>query len=149
MRILGKNEVEYILKLIKDYYGIEELPFNPKDFIFIKNREGKIFILRKEFQNFIKNLNPSNYGLYIIRQEKNGFRFSIEGSQIFGPFARNRILEIDLKEIFFVSKDKKEKRENVVDGYYIIKKNKDFGGSIQVKNKIVRDYIPKERKIYV
>jgi len=148
MKILSKEELSRIISLLKEYYGIKEVPFDLEDFIFIKNKEGKIFILRKEFQRFLKKIKPSNNGLYILKIEKNGIRFSIEGSQLFGPFLEKRIIEYNLKDFYYVSKEEKELKVPYEDGFYILKNGKDFGGSLEVRKEVVRDFIPKDRKIY-
>jgi len=149
MKVLSKDEIERIIDLLMEYYGIKEIPFDLDDFIFIKNKEGKVFILRKEFQRFLKKLNPSHNGLYILKFEKNGIRFSIEGSQLFGVFAEKRIIEHDFKDFYYVSKEEKEIKISKEDGFYILKNGKDFGGSIEVRRGTVKDFIPKDRKIYV
>jgi len=149
MKLLSKEELKKIINFLKDYYGIKEILFNLEDFIFVRNKEGKVFMLRKEFQKFLKKLNPSNNGLYILKLEKNGIRFSIEGSQLFGVFAEKRIMEHDLKDFYYVSKEEKEIKVPYEDGYYILKMGKDFGGSVEVRKGRIRDFIPKDRKIYV
>jgi len=149
MKVLSRDEIERIIDLLREYYGIKEIPFDLDDFIFIKNKEGKVFILRKEFQRFLKKLNSSNNGLYILKFEKNGIRFSIEGSQLLGVFAEKRIIEHDLKDFYYVSKEGKEIKISKEDGFYILKYGKDFGGSIEIKRGMVKDFIPKDRKIYV
>ena len=52
MKVLSRDEIERIINLLREYYGIKEIPFDLEDFIFVKNKEGKVFILRKEFQRF-------------------------------------------------------------------------------------------------
>jgi len=149
MKLLSKEEVNRIISLLKEYYGIKEIPFDIEDFIFIKNKEDKIFILRKDFQRFLKKLKLSNNGLYILRIEKNGIRLSIEGSQLFGNFSEKRVIEHSLKDFYYVSKEEKEIKVEHENGFYILKDGKDFGGSLEVRKGVVKDFIPKDRKIYV
>jgi len=149
MKILSREEVERIINILKEYYGIKEIPFDLDEFIFVKNKEDKVFMIRKEFQRFLKKLNSSNNGLYILKFEKNGIRFSIEGSQLFGVFAEKRVLEHDLKDFYYVPKEEKEIKVSNEDGFYILRMGKDFGGSLEIRRGTIKDFIPKDRKIYV
>ncbi|MEM1687924.1 MAG: hypothetical protein QXM04_00835 [Nanopusillaceae archaeon] len=146
MKIISKQKILQIFKELFKEYGIENI--NLEDFIFLSNKEGKIFIANADLKNFIDKIPFSNCGLYIMKIEGNKIRFSIEGSQIFGPLAAKKILELDLKKVFYLSDEMKINKVDINDGFYILKCGNDFGGTIFVKNKEVKDYVPKERKIY-
>lgn len=142
MRKMNKREVEEILKQL-EYYGInyKELDFL-KDFDFYINKEGKIFIVNK---NNINISGVNRLGLYILKKEKNGIRFSIEGAQLFSKYIKDKILEIEPEKIFFINK--KVEKINLNNGFYVMKYKNDFLGSCYVKNGEVKDFIPKDRKI--
>ncbi|RDD52229.1 hypothetical protein BA065_02825 [Nanoarchaeota archaeon NZ13-N] len=150
MRILNKKELDRIMKILKDYYKMREIPLNLKDFIFVINKDNKIFIFRKEVQNFLKKVkvDPSNNGLYILKIEDDGIRFSIEGSQIFGPYAEGKVIEVDLEEVFRSSESERRVELSLEEGFYIAKRGNDFGGSVKIKKNKMKDFIPKDRKIY-
>lgn len=146
MKLLNKQQIEQIFKILEEEYGIEKI--NLEDFIFLSNKEGKIFIANKEIQKILDKIKYNNCGIYIMKIERNKIRFSIEGSQIFGPLAKKKVIDYNIKEIFFISGEMKKTFLDLEDGFYILKNNKDFAGTIFVKNKEIKDYIPKERKIY-
>ncbi|MEM1895690.1 MAG: hypothetical protein QXR54_00685 [Nanopusillaceae archaeon] len=146
MKLVNKQQLLQILREISKEYGIEEI--NLDDFIFLLNKEGKIFLVYKDLEKIIDRIKFNNCGLYIMKIEKNKIRFSIEGSQIFGPLAKKRVLELDLKKIFCISNEMKKIFLDIDNGFYILRDGNNFAGTILVKNKEVKDYIPKERKIY-
>lgn len=143
MRKVNKKELIRIFNLLKKEYGIDikKIDFL-KDFDFYINREGKIFILNK---NNLKLENVARFGLYILKIEKNGIRFSIEGAQLFGKYANKRILEIEPEKVFYYKSNLE--RVDVEDGYYVMKYKENFLGSCYVKSKELKDFIPKDRKI--
>ncbi|MEM4511516.1 MAG: hypothetical protein QXD25_01760 [Nanopusillaceae archaeon] len=146
MKLINKQQLLQILKEISKEYGIEEI--NLYDFIFLLNKEGKVFLVYKDLEKIIDKIKFNNCGLYIMKIEKNKIRFSIEGSQIFGPLAKKRVLELDLKKIFYISNEMKKIFLDIDEGFYILRDENDFAGTVLVKNKEIKDYIPKERKIY-
>lgn len=147
MRKLNEENIKQIKKILEEKYGIEDFDFD--NFILLSNKEGKIFILSKDFEKILDKIKFNNIGLYVLKIERDDIRFSIEGSQIFGPLAKNRIVELDLSKIFYISEEMKKERINKENGFYIVKYFNDFGGSILVKNNELKDYIPKNRKIFV
>lgn len=132
--------MDEIFNKIKEYYGIDVSKFK-----YLKRGE-KLYLVSDELYNLIEKINFKYElaGLYVIKVEKNNVRFSIEGSQIFGKYSK-RIVEIEPEKLFFSNIKKIEiEREN---GFYIAKYGKDFFGTILIKNKEVKDFIPKERKL--
>lgn len=143
MRQLNKEEYRELFRYLEEYYGIDKnfLDFIKKNYYLYINKEGKIYLTNVN----ISGINFERIGLYIIKREKDGYRFSIEGSQIFGPYATKRIIEIDKRKILYHNFD--EIVLNYPDGYYIMKDGKDFIGSCKIKNNILKDFVQNSRKI--
>ena len=145
LKILNSKEIKKIINKIKEQYGINELKL---DYVLLKNRDNKIFILSKDFAKIdTKNLKLNSLGLYFATIEQDGIRLSIEGSQLIGQKATKNIFEIDkqqLKDWLIGSNIKTDKGFN---NYIIIKYKHDYLGIGRYKNNLILNYIPKERRI--
>ena len=143
MKELNRKVIEEIFRKIEEYYGIKIDKEIIKKYRFFSTKE-KIYMFNKNFPDFLDEKYVKKYGLYIIKIEKNNYRFSIEGAQIFGIDAE-KVIEIEKEKIFYKNEEKIIiDKEN---GYYIAKDKNDILGSVFIKNKELKDFIPKERKI--
>jgi len=143
---LNSKEKENVLKLIKKQFSIEDLHL---DYIFFSNEDHKIFIISKDVSKInLSNLRINNIGLYFGKIEDDGFRLSIEGSQIIGNLALNNIIEIDDVDTkkWFLGEDIPTKVDNVR-GYVILRNKNDFLGCGKIKNNKIINYIDKGRRI--
>ena len=146
MKELNKKIIEEIFKKIEEYYGIKIDREIIKKYRFFSTKE-KIYMFNKNFPDFLDEKYIKKYGLYVIKIEKgNNYRFSIEGAQIFGVDAK-KVININKEKIFYLSENQKKNTVDAENGYYIAKDGNDILGSIYVKNKEVKDFVPKERKI--
>ncbi|BBL45683.1 hypothetical protein MJ1_0530 [Nanobdella aerobiophila] len=142
MKEVSKKYMEEIIRKIENFYGVNI------DKSFIKNSrffmtKDKIYMFNKNYPDFLDQKYLSRYGLYIIKIEKNNIRFSIEGAQLFGIDSK-RLINVDKNMIFKKEYDIKIDKE---DGFYIAKDGNDILCSIYIKDRELRDFIPKERKI--
>lgn len=141
--ILNSKERKLLLQSLNQLYQIDELPDYTYFFV---NKKEKLYVCNKEIFDFnLEELKTNNVGLYIGTYMVDGFRFSIEGSQIFGKIAKKNILEISEED-----RNKWIKGEDIsttkFDNEYVILKHKnDFFASAKVKNNIIKNYIPKAR----
>ena len=144
---LSKKEVKDILRKICEEYDIDysKLDFLIKDFVWFVNKDGKLFILHKEARSLIYESFVQRLGLYIAKVEKDGIRLSIEGSHLFGPFARKKIIELDIIK-WMLGEDIKTDVE-YGQGFYIVKSGKYFLGSTKIKNSIAKNFVPKNRRL--
>jgi len=146
MKELNKKNIEEIFKKIEEYYNINIDKSIIKKYRFFINKD-KIYMFNKNFPDFLDEKYIKNYGLYVIKIEKNNrYRFSIEGSQIFG-INSNKSIEIKKEILFYKSNENIKLDKNYENGFYIAKDNNDILCSVYIKNNILKDFIPKERKI--
>ncbi len=141
LRILNSKEKKQIVDRIKKHFSIKKLDL---DFAFFRNSENKIFLLNNEVKkiNFDK-LRINSLGLY-FGAFGNGFRLSIEGSQLIGSKAEDNIVELEDDKEWLEGNDIKVEGE---DGLKIVKCGNDFLGTGQLKNGVLINYLPKERRI--
>ena len=143
LKILNSKEKKSLLKQIQEKFKTSKLDLN---YIFLKNNEGKVFLLSNYFKNLdTKNLRINSLGLYFANISKD-VRLTIEGSQLIGNKAKN-ILEINDKQLKEWLKGYDIEIDKKLNGFVIIKNNNDFYGCGFYKDKKILNYIPKERRI--
>ncbi|EOD42427.1 Ribosome biogenesis protein, NOL1/NOP2/fmu family [Candidatus Nanobsidianus stetteri] len=146
MKELNKKNIEEIFKKIEEYYNINIDKSIIKKYRFFINKD-KIYMFNKNFPDFLDEKYIKKYGLYVIKIEKNNiYRFSIEGAQIFG-INSNKIIEIKKENLFYKFYENIKLEKNYENGFYIAKDGNDILCSVYIKNNILKDFIPKERKI--
>ena len=146
MKELNKKNIEEIFKKIEEYYNINVDKSIIKKYRFFINKD-KIYMFNKNFPDFLDEKYIKKYGLYIIKIEKNNiYRFSIEGAQIFGINSSKNI-EIKKENLFYKSNEDIKLEKDYENGFYIARDGNDILCSVYIKNNILKDFIPKERKI--
>jgi len=146
MKELNKKNIEEIFKKIEEYYDINIDKSIIKKYRFFINKD-KIYMFNKNFPDFLDEKYIKKYGLYIIKIEKNNiYRFSIEGAQIFGINSSKNI-EIKKENLFYKSNENIKLEKDYENGFYIARDSNDILCSVYIKNNILKDFIPKERKI--
>jgi NOL1/NOP2/fmu family ribosome biogenesis protein len=147
INIFNSKDKKQFLKELNTQYGIEELP----DYVyFTKEDKEKVYISNKEIFNFdLEEIKTRTIGLYVGTKMKDGFRFSIEGSQIFGKLAKKNIFEIGeaVRNVWITGVDIECFDERFQNQYVIVKCNDDFFASGKVKNNLLINYISKTRKV--
>lgn len=146
--ILNSRDKKHFLSIINEQFGIESLP----EQIFLKNSSEKLFMVeRTVFDLPLDDLRLNNIGVYIGTFEKDGFRFSIEGSQFFGTQAKINILELNNSQLNEYLKGEDVsllKESNDFDGKYVlIKNNNDFFGCSKVRGYILFNMLSKPRRV--
>ena len=145
LKILNTKEISKILEQIKSQFSIKELSL---DFVFLTNEDNKVFISTKDIAKVdFRNLRINNIGLYFGKLEIDGFRPSIEGSQILGKLAKENVIEINMEDTkkWFKGEDLQTNFNNK--GYVILKCKDDFLGSGKIKNNRIINYVDKGRRI--
>ncbi len=84
-------------------------------------------------------------GLYFGTIERDGLRLSIEGSFIVGKAAGKNVIELD--EENFKRWMRGEDIEASVEGYWIVKCGSYFAGCGRGNGKILRNFVPKDRRV--
>lgn len=84
-------------------------------------------------------------GVYFGRIEKDGLRLSIEGSFLVGRVAKKGVLEVDEDEAIRWLKG--EDLERNFEGYCILKWGEYFLGCGKGNGKIIKNFVPKERRL--
>ena len=144
LKILNRKEIKRIFDKFKEQYDIENLDLN---YGFLQNREGKIFIISKDIKKInLGKLRINNLGLYIARLDKD-LRLTIEGTQLFGKYAKKNVYEINDEDVHSWMSGKEINCEKEFKGFVIIKNEDNYLGSGRYSNGKIINFIPKERWI--
>ena len=130
------------MKHVSDQFGV----FFDKDNHFLMNNEGKVYMVNKDvslinFEDFFID----KIGLYIGKFQSDGFRPSIEGSQLLKDATKNVVLlDNDAKRSWMLGMD-----IDIVhsDNIVLVRHEGDFLGSGKVKNNKLLTGIPKARRL--
>ena len=141
--VLSKTDVKKILRQLKAQFGIEDFGL---DYIFTKSSKDRIFVVNKDLEKInLSDYNINTAGLYIAKEEIDGVRLTIEGSQILGPKATKNVLVLDNAEDWL--RGKNIEIESEMKGYVIVKHCKDFLGCGRINKKRLQNFIPKARRL--
>lgn len=144
-KVLNSKEIKQILNWLKAHYGLEELKI---DKVFLKSTKDKLYLINKRISELeTKDLRLNLVGMYFAKEEKKGIRLSIEGSQIIGPKATKNVVELNEQQINDWIRGQDISYHADVDGFVIIRHNKDFYGVGNYIDGKILNYVPKERRI--
>lgn len=153
LKVLNSKEKKPILKFINEQWGD---CFDHKEFVFLLNNKAKLYISNADIgQIDLDKLRIDHVGMYFGTVEDDGIRLSIEGSQLVGPRAEktNNIIELNDEEaaawIRGEDIEKPEYTESCDSKYVLIKNKDDFLGCTRQANGIIRNFVPKARRVSV
>ena len=126
-----------VLECLKGQFGVEEIDFE----IEVRGK-GRVYAFKNcEFEI------EGHRGIYIGTLERNGFRPSIDGSFLIGPLAKKNVIEVgDEEAILWMSGNN---IPSSITGYVILKWKNFFIGCGKGNGKIIRNFVPKDRRISI
>jgi NOL1/NOP2/fmu family ribosome biogenesis protein len=146
--ILNSKDKNLLKQTLEKQFGITELP---EKILFCVNKKEKIFLANKELFDIDHDAFRVNaFGNYFGTIMNDGFRLSIEGSQLLGPLATKNIVELTREERDqWILGDDLDKQVNIVDGssYGLIRFENDFYSCGKVKDNKIINYVSKARKL--
>tara|TARA_Y100000310_G_scaffold345695_1_gene468428 strand:+ start:12363 stop:12812 length:450 start_codon:yes stop_codon:yes gene_type:complete len=142
LKALNTREKKDIYKKLKEQFGHDE----KFDQIVLLNPKEKIYLLSKGYADLdVKGMRINNKALYFGKLEKDGLRLSIEGSQLIK--ANKNVIELNKEELHQWMKGEDIAKEGSP-GYVIVKHKKDIFGCGMHKNNVLRNMVPKERRLH-
>jgi NOL1/NOP2/fmu family ribosome biogenesis protein len=141
LRILNSREKKKIYKFLEEQFG-HTLKF---DFLFLQNTKEKIYVLSPDFAHIdMTKLRVNNKALYFGKLEHDGFRPTIEGAQLLK--ANKNVVELTQEEADLWMQGEDIPRMGH-QGFIILKFKEDILGCGMHKNDILRNMVPKERRL--
>ena len=144
LMIQNTREKKEIIKALEKEYG-----FTKKlDYVFLRNKEDKIYIISRDIEKLdLNKLRINSIGSYFGELRNGEIRLSIEGAQIIGPKATKNVIELNEEKIEEWFKGFDVDYESDYKGFVIIKNNNDYYGSGKLKENKILNYIPKIRRL--
>ncbi len=143
MNILSKTDIKKISRQLDKQFGTGGLD---QSYSYLKTSKNKIFVVNKDISRInLTDFNINTVGLYIAKEEIDGIRLSIEGSQFLGPKATKNILVLEDPENWLKGQNIDIKTD--LKGYVVVKYKGDFLGCGRVTKTKLQNFIPKTRRI--
>lgn len=143
-KILNSKEIKKLLNNIEKQYKTKKLSL---DCAFLMGKEGRVYVLSRDFKDLdTDRLKINRLGLYFCRIQNNDIRLSVEGSQIIGKVSE-KIVDLNDDEIIKWISGEDIEKESKEEGYFIVRYKDDFYGTTKIKNNLLKNFIPKNRRI--
>ncbi len=142
LHALNAREKKALYKQLEDQFGVtEKLPY-----LILENTKNKIYLLSTDYAKLdLKGLRVNNMAMYFGKKERDGFRLSIEGAQLVK--AKKNVIELTKSQANLWLQGKDIPMEGNK-GFVILKFGKDVLGCGALKNDILRNMVPKERRLH-
>ena len=145
LEIMNSKEIKVLLKTLYDQFEYEGKP----ELVFLRSNKEKFYLLNRDVDQInYEKLRIDSAGLYFGKFLKDGFRFSIEGTQFFGPRCKKNIISLDIYQKHEWLKGN-DLQINENDGIYLIKWENDFLGCAKIKEGVALNSVPKARRLFV
>ncbi|HIH15001.1 MAG: hypothetical protein QT08_C0003G0008 [archaeon GW2011_AR17] len=142
MRFLNSKERKELFQKLEEQFAAK-----PEiDCLFFENSQDKVFLLSKDYASFdVQALRVNNRGMYFAKREREGLRLTIEGAQLLK--ARKNVVLLDKKqaELWMLGEDIPMEGNQ---GFIILQHGEDILGCGMLKNNILRNMVPKERRLH-
>ena len=141
MKILNSREIKAIYKQLEEQFGNKK----KLDYGFLENNKDKIFLISKKYAELdTKKLRVNNLGMYFAKRQIDGIRLSIEGSQMIEPTKNVIQLNKEQMEQWVKGEDIPFEHQTA---YVIVKHKDDTLGCGRVVKNLLRNMVPKERRL--
>jgi NOL1/NOP2/fmu family ribosome biogenesis protein len=141
-QLLNSKEIKKLNLQLEDQFGNN---FEFKDYIVFRTPKNKVFIINREFgEHDFSKIKINNIGLYFLTIEGDGYRLSIDGSQLFKP--NKNVVELDDK-LFKEWMTGENLNLEFEKGYIIIKYEGEFLGCGKSTGSKILNFVPKARRV--
>ncbi len=147
LKFSNEQEKEKILRQLKYQFGISEIPWTlarlGKERIIVFSGD----ISGRDVLNLDRVAHIEGIGLYFAKEQMDGIRLSIEGSQLLSNQITKNIFELDEKqaEQWMMGREISVKIDKK--GFFIIKYKDDFLGTGKVSENRITNFVPKARRL--
>ena len=143
IRILNSKEKKELNSKLEKQFGTK-LP----DYHIFINPKNRLFIIGKDYSEIdVSKLRVNSLGLYFGEVFENQIRLSIEGSQIVGETAEKNVLDIDDAQAEAWMRGEDFDLNSELEGFVIVRHNKDILGCGKISAIRLYNYVPKERRV--
>lgn len=145
IRKLRKVEVDRFLNFLRKRYGFKRR----LDYIFFLSGKKRLRIVSLKVRELrLGSIGLKSVGLYIARKLDKGFRLSVEGTQLIGPWCTKNVVELSEQELErWMSGKGLEVRCRAEDGFVILKHKQYYVGSGKYRSGRIQSFLPKSRRV--
>ena len=146
MKVLTSSERKEILEKLDEQFGISALPY-----LMIMAGKEKIRAFsgslgKQEIEKLGENMRIELPGLYILREESDGYRISHDGLFVFKDLIKKNIVDVSDEQADEWLRGNDIMIESA-DKWVVLRNKGELIGCGKVKNKKVGNYVPKERRV--
>ena len=142
LHFYNAKEKKELFHQLKEQFGMT----TELDVLFFENSQSKIFVLSKDYaKTNLQGLRINNSGMYFAKKEREGLRLSIEGAQLI--HGTKHILSLDKKQTELWMQGGDIPLEGNA-GFVLLEYDGDILGCTMQKNDILRNMVPKERRLH-
>jgi len=146
MKFLNSKELKPIIGFIKNHYGIT----SKLDGLYHTNSKGKVYYSKRSVEPaLIDELRIKALGIYIGQWKNDEFRFSVEGSQIFGPLCTRNICIISDENVKAWFRGEDIACEPTLHGFVVVKNGDDYLACGKAFDGLLRNFLSKSRYVKV
>lgn len=146
LTVMNSREVKELMKLLNNEFGVSE----KFSFAFLRNNKDKVYVINKDIDDIdYSKLRIDSAGLYFGTFQLDGFRLSIEGSQLVAKFATKNVLELTREQKHEWLKGNNVELPKEESRLVIVKWKDDVLGCGKVKNETLLNTVPKARRLIV
>ncbi len=147
LEIIKGKERKKILNLLNQQFEISEIPGT-----LLKRGKQRLFLFQgdvneQELKKIEKCAWIERAGVYFGKEEKEGIRLSIEGSQILGRQIKKNIFELDKEMAEKWMSGQELPIKTGKKGFLVIKCGQDFLGTGKASENKIGNFIPKSRRL--
>ncbi len=147
LKFFNEQEKERIIKILKQQFGIKEIPWKiarlGKERIMLFSGE----IGDREIFNLDRAAHIEGVGLYFAKEQPDGIRLSIEGTQLLRDQITKNVFELNEKqaEEWMLGQELNVQTEKK--GFFIMKFKDDFLGCGKASENRITNFVPKPRRL--
>lgn len=142
LKALNSKETRKIASAVSEQFG--DVDFS--GYVLFRNNEGKIFLLSRKFLDLdMTKLHVNNLGMYFCKEESDGIRLTIEGSQL--VYLKKNVVDIDEEDMRYWMRGEPIEVEESGNRYVVLRHRKDILGCGKLKDGFVLNSVQKGRRV--
>ena len=153
MKIISSGEKKRILKRLKEQYGISKLPFLLLRFGKEKIRGYSGSLSKEELNILDKNVRVENIGIYLGKLQDNEIRLSLDAIHLLKGEISKNILEVTEQQAEdwfsgkYVELENQKEGKDIPREFFVLKHEGEFIGCGKSTGELIKNYMPKERRV--
>lgn len=142
LTVLNAKDRKELLVSLEEQFGVEALP----DEAYVVSNKEKVYMVTQDIRDVAwSELRIDRVGVYIGKWYADGFRPSVEGSQVFGPMASKNVVELGKQGLMGWLKGRDVDTMYDDSRFVLVRYQDDFVGGAKMKNGTLLNGVSKAR----